>query len=303
MKKIFYNAEEARFRAGWRILAFIVLFWTCAAAVFAVKPLLGDITRREFMGYYGVLVIGIIALGATITVPLARRYFDKRPLVSLGLALDRRTLPTLVFGFLLSGAMAGLVYLLMLGLGAVELNGLNLGRTFEHREGAPGFIRFMSTVSAGAILVLLLETVLVGYWEELVFRGYLLQNMIDGMGLKIAIAASCLVYGLVHAMNPNAGLLSCAIIVLFGFMRLYGYLATRLLWLSMGMHIGWNFFQGPVFGFAASGHAKISVMNITPTGPDWLSGGAFGPEGSVLIIPVVGLAMLAMRWWANKTAP
>jgi len=68
----------------------------------------------------------------------------------------------------------------------------------------------------------------------------------------------------------------------------------------MGMHIGWNFFQGPVFGFGASGHQKPSLLELNITGPDYLSGGAFGPEGSVLIIPVLIPALLSMRWWAGR---
>ena len=68
----------------------------------------------------------------------------------------------------------------------------------------------------------------------------------------------------------------------------------------MGMHIGWNFIQGPSFGYAASGHESASLIEQTPVGPSWLSGAAFGPEGSVLTIPVLALALVAMRWWAKR---
>ena len=91
------------------------------------------------------------------------------------------------------------------------------------------------------------------------------------------------------------------IIVLFGFLRIYGDTLTKMLWLSMGMHIGWNFFQGPVFGFAASGHRKASVVDITIiSNNDWLTGGEFGPEGSVLIIPIIFLALFAMRVYSKR---
>lgn len=148
---------------------------------------------------------------------------------------------------------------------------------------------------------LLLTTILIGYWEELVFRGYLLQNMVDGLGLRVAVIVSCLLYGAIHAGNPNAGMLSTLIIVLFGYLRIYGYLGSGLLWLSMGMHIGWNFFQGPVFGYAASGHAeKLTVVSHRAAGPDWLTGGDFGPEASVITVPVIVLALLAMRYWVRR---
>lgn len=149
------------------------------------------------------------------------------------------------------------------------------------------------------VLMFITYCILVAFWEELVFRGYLFQNMIDGMGKFWAIVASCLIYGVVHYTNPNAGILSSIIIVLFGYLRLFGYLETSQLWLAMGMHAAWNFFQGPVFGYAASGFETRTLLLHEPVGPDWLTGGAFGPEGSVVTIPIVLAALVAMRWWAR----
>jgi membrane protease YdiL (CAAX protease family) len=214
--------------------------------------------------------------------------------------LNKRAGLDLVFGFLLSGLMAGTFFLILYITGLLEFNGFNYGVASGAADGKSQFIQFMSIVSIGSLSLLLIEHIVVGYWEELAFRGYLLQNMIEGLGFALAIVISCLLYGLVHAGNPNAGLLSTGIIVLFGFLRIYGYLATKLLWLSMGMHIGWNFFQSPVFGFAASGHAKSTLFNITATGPGYLTGGDFGPEGSLIIIPILFGALGIMRWWAAK---
>jgi hypothetical protein len=122
--------------------------------------------------------------------------------------------------------------------------------------------------------------------------------------MKTAIIVSCALYGLVHSANPNAGILSTAIIVLFGYLRIYGYLSTGQLWLSIGMHTGWNFFQATVFGFAASGHAEARTwLTHDALSPDWLSGGDFGPEASVLTIPVVLIALVVMRWWSRTRIP
>ena len=155
----------------------------------------------------------------------------------------------------------------------------------------------MARVLAGSLLVM----ALVGFWEELVFRGYILQNMVEGTGMKTAIIISCLVYGLVHSANPNATLLSTTIIILFGYLRIYGYLSTGQLWLSIGMHTGWNFFQATVFGFYASGHAEArTLLTHDSISADWLSGGDFGPEASVLTIPVVLIALAVMRLWSRS---
>lgn len=296
---MFLNTSENRLRSGWRILLFLFLFWSLSITVLLVKPLFGEITKREFLTYYSPVIVGILGLVATVSVFLARRYLDKRSFISLGLGGGARALRDSLFGFGLSGAMAGTFLLMTLGLGLVEIR--SVGTVFEDTQGSLNtYGPLMQSLGWGALGILFLEHTLVGYWEELVFRGYLFRNMTEGMGLGLSIAISCALYGLIHATNPNAGLLSTGIIVLFGFLRIYGLLLTRFLWLSIGMHIGWNFFQGPVFGFGASGHQKPSLMVLNLTGPDYLSGGAFGPEGSVLIVPVLILALLSMRWWAGR---
>ncbi|MCW8849063.1 MAG: CPBP family intramembrane metalloprotease [Melioribacteraceae bacterium] len=304
MKNIFVNSSEKRLRTGWRILFFLFTFWAFASLIFLIKPLFGEITKREYIQNYSLIIVSILALGASISVPLARKIFDKRPFISLGLKVSKQSFQDIFFGFLLSALMAALFFSGMLALGFVEFNGFNLDNSNAITEQSFNFVHYMSVISIGSILLLLLEYILVGYWEELVFRGYLLQNMADGLGIKTAIIISCLIYGLIHITNPNAGLLSSSIIVLFGFLRIYGYLATKMLWLSIGMHIGWNFFQGPIFGFAASGYKKATLIKNTITSnKEYLTGGEFGPEGSLLIIPILILALYIMRWYAKKYYP
>ena len=276
----FVNPAEGRLRAGWRITAFLLLFFLLAAS--------GQVGLRALLGSFpkgSPLVFPVLAVAATLAVLFARRVLDRRSFASLGLTRPRRAVLDVGFGFLLSGMMA----LAMFGM--LAASGLLADVTFAFDAGA----------LPGIVLYPLALTVLIGYWEELVFRGYLLQNMADGMGLRLAVIVSCLLYGLVHAGNPNATLVSTLVIVGFGWLRIYGYLATGLLWLSMGMHIGWNFFQHSVFGFAASGHSMGSTLiSHRPTGPGWLTGGAFGPEGSVLMLPVLAMALVAMRAWAQR---
>lgn len=304
MKNIFVNSTEQRLRTGWRILIFMFIFWVFASLIFLIKPLLGDITKREFLQNYSLIIVSVLALGASIAVPLARKILDKRSFVSLGLKVNKKSFQDILFGFFLSGLMAAVFFTLMIVLGFVEFNGFNFNNSKAVTEPSFNFVQFMSVISIGSMLLLLLEHILVGYWEELVFRGYLLQNLSDGLGLITAIVISCIIYGLIHATNPNASLLSSSIIVLFGFLRIFGYLATKMLWLSIGMHIGWNFFQGPIFGFAASGHKKATLINHTITSnQEYLTGGEFGPEGSLLIIPILILALFVMRWYGKVNYP
>lgn len=280
IKAWFLDPQDGRLRAGWRILLFMGLFFALAAgAQIGVRALRGSLPKGSS------IIFVVLAVTATIAVYVARRGLDKKSFVSLGLGRPRAAWKDVGFGFLLSGVMAAVVLATMALFGFVE------------------DVQLATPDAAGwrALLGALAVTVLIGYWEELVFRGYLLQNMAEGMGMPIAVAVSCLLYGAVHAGNPNAGVLSTLIIVLFGFLRIYGYLATGLLWLSIGMHIGWNFFQGAVFGFAASGQREpFTLVSHRPSAADWLSGGDFGPEASVVTVPIVLLALLAMRAWSRR---
>lgn len=296
MRHLFYNPAEGRLRSGWRILLFLILFWCLASLSLLIKPLFGDLTKREYTETYSLLIVLILSFAATVTVWFARKYMDKRPFTSLGLKWSKRGGLDLLFGFGLSGTMAGLFLIMAWQSGLVEITGIN----WQASVTGSGHVDWMQSFTMVTVLLLLLEHILVAYWEELVFRGYLFQNLTAGLGMKPAILISCLLFGLIHYLNPNATLLSTAIICLFGLMRIYGYLATGMLWLSMGMHLGWNFFQGPVFGFSASGHQMATLLDLNILQPNWLSGGSFGPEGSLLIIPIVLLALWMMKLWSRR---
>ena len=301
MNTIFINPGEKRMRAGWRILLFLLLFFSFSSLIFLVKPLLGEMTKRAYVENYSLLIVSLLAFGATISVWASRKWWDKKSFISLGLKGGRRAVKDLLFGFLLSAAMAGVFFSVLFFAGLIKFDGVDFQSGFGTTDPFD-FVQFMSILSAGSLALILLEHILVGYWEELVFRGYLFQNMVAGMGLNLAVLISCIIYGLVHASNPNAGLLSTLIIVGFGFLRLYGYLSTKMLWLSMGMHIGWNFFQGPIFGFGASGHQSATLLQHTfVSDKEYLTGGAFGPEGSILILPILIATLFVMRWYARKT--
>ena len=281
MKNWLRNPVESRLRAGWRILVFLALFIALAVGgQLGTRAVLGSLPKGS------TLTFAIIAIAATISVLIARRYLDRKSFLSLGFGGRSVAVKDLVFGFFLSGVMAACVLALMLAVGVIENLRFNWGQ---------------GGMTILALLAALLPTIFIGYWEELVNRGYLFQNMREGMGIVAAVIVSCVLYGVLHAANPDASWLSSTIIVGFGLLRLYGYLATGLLWLSIGMHIGWNFFQGPVFGFAASGHVEANtLLSHERVGTEWLSGGDFGPEASLLILPVLGLAFIAMYVWARS---
>ncbi len=193
LKRLFFNEGESRLRAGWRILLFMAILMSIAFGLqFLIKITFGGIP--EDVTLKGLVGATMVAFAGTIATILGRRFLDKKTLLSFGLKLDGQAVKDWLFGFFLSALMAAGVFFIQLGAGLLEFEGFNP----ELNTGV--FIRDF-------FLMFVTYCILVAWWEELVFRGYLLQNMMDGMGKLWAVIISCLFYGLVHAINPNAGVL------------------------------------------------------------------------------------------------
>jgi uncharacterized protein len=131
--------------------------------------------------------------------------------------------------------------------------------------------------------------------EEIGFRGYPFQRLIEAIGEAWATVAMALIFGLVHLQNPHATLASTLGTVLAGILFAVAYLRTRALWLPWGIHLGWNISMAVLFGLPVSGVTDFS--SVVQTGPDlpvWLTGGIYGPEGSLLASVVILLGMAAL---------
>lgn len=290
MKARFVNPEDGRLRAGWRILAFAGGLIALNAVMFiSVRAILGGLPRQSMLPF---LIFGFVA---TVSVFAARRFLDRRSFESLGLRCDRYAILDLLGGVLNSALVMATMFFILLWAGLIEFQG------FTWWTDDPAGVATLSAAALPAILAVLLELAIVAWWEELVFRGYLFQNTVSGLGLRGSIVLLSLVFGLLHGMNPNATLLSTVLIAVTTPQLIYAYLKTGQLWLPMGIHWGWNFFQASVFGFAASGQTSPTMIAQSPIGPEWLSGGAFGAEGSILIFPVTLLSMVGIHYWVRAT--
>jgi hypothetical protein len=118
-------------------------------------------------------------------------------------------------------------------------------------------------------------------------RGIIFRITEESLGTWLALFISGLLFGLAHLANPNATVVAALSIALeAGVLLAAGYIVTRRLWVSIGMHFAWNFTLGGIFGVAVSGIEVRGLLKATLTGPDLLSGGPFGPEASVLAVLV-----------------
>lgn len=126
-------------------------------------------------------------------------------------------------------------------------------------------------------------TMLVSLIEEISMRGYLLSSLMDSMNKYLALLVSSMVFAFFHLLNPNMSLIGFTNIFLAGCLMGIGYIYNRSLWFPIALHFSWNFFLGPVFGFEVSGLPYKGIFQHTVTGPDWITGGTFGAEGSLLL--------------------
>lgn len=154
------------------------------------------------------------------------------------------------------------------------------------------------------MLTSLMVFLLVGVGEEVLFRGIIFRMIDKRWGTWAALVISALIFGFVHLTNQNATVWSSfAIAIEAGLLLGAAYKWSGSLWLPIGIHWAWNFFQGPVFGFAVSGgEREYSLVQPLIDGPVWMTGGAFGAEASVPAV-VFGLAfaLLFLVAWKKKS--
>ena len=163
---------------------------------------------------------------------------------------------------------------------------------------AVGYYRIEAVGAWTALLTAFGIAATSSYIEEIVFRGVLFRIVEEWLGTWFAFAISVGFFGAAHLSNPNATLYGALVIgVEAGVLLGAAFVVTRRLWLAIGIHFGWNFMQAGVFGPNLSGHEVGSLLESRLSGPDVLSGGNLGVEGSLFAVVVCGglSALLLMK--------
>jgi CAAX protease family protein len=134
--------------------------------------------------------------------------------------------------------------------------------------------------------------------EETVARGFLFRLVQTAVGTWIAVLVSSALFGAAHAANPGATWTSSVAIALeAGVLLAAAYAVTGRLWLPIGLHAGWNFAEGSLFGMSVSGlAAHTGLIAGTLQGPVILTGGAFGPEASILAVILCFSVAVLLLW-------
>lgn len=127
--------------------------------------------------------------------------------------------------------------------------------------------------------------------EEIIFRGIVFRLLDEAGGTFMGVAGSALLFGGLHAVNPGATLVGIvAIAIEAGVLLSLAYKVSGTLWLPIGIHLGWNFFEGGVFGSAVSGTSGGGMVAVMTAGPEVITGGNFGLEASIQAVVVCAIA-------------
>jgi CAAX protease family protein len=306
--KIFTARPQDRLRLVWRLLLHgAAVSILGLGPVFVVAEGLTTLHRRglflaglphaPYDMVINMIVGPLLTAGIVTATLLCSSHLDRRQARDLGAIPDRFWLRDWSFGLLLGGVLMGGIFLL---------------------ERVSGWVRIVPQPrleSAHTSLALcigfsLTKALCVGVYEEFVSRGYHLHNLAEAFrrdddsdprraGLWAALSSSAL-FALLHASTAHTSALSMAGLLCVGLLLAAGVLFTGRLGLAIGLHTGWNFFQGAVFGFPVSGDLEPgSLMQLDLGGPVWITGGSYGPEGGCLGALAAVTGIVAVACWAR----
>ena len=309
----FYNSQQRRLRAVWRILiqgffyfALMLFLQTLAGSLLGINAAsagvnLSDSSALQAYIVNSPLLLPLSALASLLAAWLsflaAGRWLDHRRLPAFGFHFTRAWWRDFGFGLLLGAVLMGLIFSIELAAGWVTIT----QTLFSNRTDQPFWIGLLGYAA------LFLS---VGVYEEMVSRGYHLRNMAEGlqgrffsprMALLAAYLLSSMLFGSLHMTNPNATITSTIFLMAAGLFLGLGYVLTGELAIPIGLHITWNFFQGCVFGFPVSGtEVSATFIAIQQSGPELVTGGAFGPESGLIGLAAIALGSALIVLWVRR---
>lgn len=293
-KNIFVNRDSA-IRSGWKIA---IVFSSAFLATFIVTSLFVFLYAFILLAVGKVSITNINTLGiqaANVNTPMGLscaliqciciilfvflfwKVLDKKPIREIGLIHIKEGYKDLINGLLFGAISLTLVFTILYLTGSVKLvNPLN----------KPNFSISLLT---GLILF-----IFVGINEEMFARGYCF-TVLKQTGIKwIPIVVSSIIFALMHSLNSGISLLSYFNLFLFALLAVYMVIKSKNLWLSIGYHITWNYFEGNIFGFLVSGQGADGIYNVKNSVDNIINGGSFGPEGGLVVTLILILGFIYM---------
>ena len=279
--RVFFGPVELR--AGWRLLIFaLVAFVIGRLAQFIVRfalQALPDLNSRE--GPLSPLAIAV-TVGVLLAASAVMAKLERRRIADYGLPWRRILGKQFWQGIALGFATITAVVAAMRLAGALSFADGNL----HGAEIGTYSLRYLVVFALGAA------------FEEYFCRGYLLFTLTTGIGFWPAAVLSSILFGVLHTANPGETAFGCVSTGVFGFLFCVILRRTGNLWMPIGFHAAYNWGEAFFYGTTDSGiQFPNRILTATATGPDWLTGGSAGPEGSYLCVAIVALMAIGFGLW------
>lgn len=298
-----FKNKEGKVRSGWKIAAVLAIFY---GSMLVLSIIIGIVVSGILMAS-GDLQAGATAFSYTYTergqkimqninlimmflqeiitiiLPiLAWKITTKRKLSDMGFTPLKSDYKELIAGLIFGIVSISIVF------GAIVLSGQGEIATWK-----PHF-----TVSQ---LLYLLMFILVGFAEELLSRGYIMSVLRQTKSIAAIMIIPSVIFALLHSTNSGIGIIPYINLTLVGILFSYMYLKSGNIWMPIGYHITWNYFQGNVFGFKVSGTEVEGMLSTTYTKDSFLNGGAFGPEGGLFVTVILLIGFVAVnRYYKDR---
>ncbi|MHB8852196.1 MAG: CPBP family intramembrane glutamic endopeptidase [Ignavibacteriaceae bacterium] len=261
------------------IISIIVIGFAVAIGLFGSLAVFEKIQIGK--DYNDVITNAAIAIMAFASYTILYRFYEKRQITELKLTGFTKNAG---IGFLVGFILQSFVILIIYIGGGYSILRVNPASFL-----LPGFMIALSS----------------GIFEEILFRGIIFRLTEEKLGSTIAIIISALIFGLMHLANKNSSIYSAvAIAIEAGVLLAASYIYSKNLWLPIFLHFAWNFAEAGIYGAVISGNTiNKSLFTSKFTGPDFLTGGAFGPENSiqaVLLCLAVGIIFIWIAKRQNK---
>lgn len=267
--------STAAIKKGWlRVVLFLIFFILLSffgSTLLGIVLLMMGLPNADTALFYGGTVL--IFLASFLSVWIFRKAIDRNTFSSLGFRWKGYTNERS------TGILTGIVTITII---ATVLWAMQLLQWFT------------ADINWIEILQVTLILILVSFSEELVFRGYILNNLLQSMPKIPALLISAVLFAGFHALNPGMSLIAFLNIFIAGALMGSNYIFTRNLWFSICFHFSWNFFQGPVLGFEISGLDLPVMLEQNLRGSTLLTGGAFGLEASWLATFTLSITTLIL---------
>lgn len=294
-----FKNKEGKIRSGWKIAALSAVMLgtiTIVSVLISIIPVIqlvssGDynpmtmefsVQGKRVMDQINTVMLFLQEIIIILTTIIAWRFIIKRQLGNMGLPSFIKYSRDFFIGLLFGIVSMSIVF------GAIVLSGNATVETW-----VPHF-------SSDTIIYLLLF-ILVGFAEEIYGRGFVMSTLRQTGSLPAIIIISAVIFAVMHSGNSGISLLAYLNLFLVGLLFAYMFLKSGNIWMPIGFHITWNYFQGNIFGFKVSGLNTSGIWTTVYDKNTILNGGDFGPEGGLFVTAIILMGFLFVRWYYRNS--